>query len=307
MKKLNQTLLLLVAILLSFNVSAQKSLRYNLKVGETYSLKQNTVQLIEQNISGMSQNIKNTLGGDISVTIKGKSSNVYSSEVVFESMLFKMESPMMNMSYDSNDTSADETNPLNKTFSLLVGHKFQMKFDDRGNIKEVKGFEEIANKVVAAFGDNPQQAEMMKQTLSGQFSDDNMKHTLSSMLIIYPAEKVKVGSKWTSNTKLKQPVLINNVFNYNVEAVNSSEVKLSGTGTMATAEGQTMQQMGMTQHFDLKGDISFSANINAKTGWPSELKLIQKLDGNVAIESPQLPAPMEMPMKITSESTYTSM
>ncbi len=307
MKKLNLFLLLIAVALFSVNVSAQTALRYNLKVGETYLLKQHTTQAIEQNVSGMSQNVNTTIAGDISVKINGKSGGIYTSELVFESMLFKLEAAMMNMSYDSKDANADPNNPLNKTFSLIVGHKFQMKFDERGNIQEVKGFQAILEKLSTVFGDNPQQAAMMKQQLAGQFSDENMKHTLSSMLIIYPVEKIKVGSKWTTNTQLIQPVPIDNTFNYNVDVVNGNEVKLSGSGTMATKEGQSVEQMGMTQHFDLKGDVSFTANVNAKTGWPTEVKLTQNLDGNVAIESAQLPAPMEMPMKIKTESTYTSM
>ncbi|TRX63270.1 DUF6263 family protein [Carboxylicivirga sp. M1479] len=307
MKRLNQALLIVAVILLSLNVSAQTSLRYKLKVGETYRLKQMTTQGIEQNISGMTQTIKNTFGSDITVAIKGKTGNVYSADMKFESMVFKMESAMMNMSYDSNDASADATNPLNKSFDLMVGHTFQLKFDDRGNIEEVKGFEEVAQKLVTVFGDNPQQAEMMKSTLSGQFSDDNMKHTLANMFIVYPEDKVKVGTKWTTKTKLMQPITINNTFNYNVDVVSKEAVKLSGSGTMATEEGLSKEQMGMVQHFDLNGELSFTADINVKTGWPNEIKMLQKLDGNVAIESPQLPAPMEMPMKITSESTYTSM
>jgi len=307
MKKLNYFLVLIAALMLSGSVMAQTTLRYNLKVGEKYGLKQLTTQAIEQNISGMTQNIKNTIGGDVVVTIKGKSGDVYTSEIVFESMLFKMESMMMNITYDSKDEAADMTNPLNKTFSLIVGHPFQMKFDDRGNILDVEGFEEVMNKLVTVFSDNPQQGEMMKKTLSGQFSDENMKHSLSSMFLVYPAEKVKVGTKWTNNTKMMQPVTINNVFNYHVDTVSKDVVTLSGSGTMGTEEGQSMKQMGMIQHFDLKGDLSFSASIDTKTGWPTEIKLTQNLDGNVAIESEQLPAPMEMPMKIKSESTYTKM
>jgi hypothetical protein len=161
MKRLTQVLLVVAAVLLSLNVSAQKELRYNLKVGETYHLKQNTIQSIEQSVAGMSQNMKTTMGGDVAVTVKGKTGNVYSSEIVFKSMLFKLEGPMMNMAYDSKDANADKTNPLNKTFDLLVGHTFQVKFDDRGNIQEVKGFEAIADKVFSDFSDYPQLAEMM--------------------------------------------------------------------------------------------------------------------------------------------------
>ena len=307
MKKLNQMLLVAAALLLSLNVSAQKALRYNLQVGETYQLKQHTTQSIEQSVAGMTQNMKTTMGGDVAVTVKGKSGNVYSSEVIFKSMLFKLEGPMMNITYDSKDANADKTNPLNKTFDLIVGHPFDVKFDDRGNVVEVKGFEAIANNVVSAFSDNPQQAEMMKKQLAGQFSDESMKGNLSNMFITYPEEKVKVGSEWTNTNTISAPFVIDNQFDYKVDGISKEQVDLSGVGTMATKEGQTVEQMGMTQHINLDGDLSFTANVNAKTGWPIEIKINQKLDGNVAVESPQLPTPMEIPMKITGVLTYKGM
>ncbi|WP_439184825.1 DUF6263 family protein [Carboxylicivirga taeanensis] len=307
MKKQNLFLLLVAAVMISLNASAQTSLRYNLKVGETYMLKQNTTQAIAQNVSGISQNIKTTMGGDIAIKITGKSDKIYSSELVFESMMFKVEMPMMNMSYDSKDATADPNNPLNKTFNLIVGHKFEMQFDERGTVNGIKGFEALLEKVTTAFGDNPQSAEMMKQQLAGQFSDESMKNMMSNILIVFPEEKVTAGSKWTTNTMLSKPLPVNNTFNYNVEAVDGSVVKLSGSGTTVSKEGETVEQNGMIQHFDLKGDVVFAASINAQTGWPTEIKMTQNMDGNVAIESAQLPAPMEVPMNIKAESTFTSM
>lgn len=307
MKKLNQLFLLVALVLASSTVMAQTTLRYNLKVGETYGLKQTTSQDIEQSISGMSQTIKNTLGGDISIKITDKTGDIYTSEFVYKSLLFKMESAMMNMGYDSNDENADKTNPLYKTFNIIVGHVFEMKFDNRGNITEVNGFENVVEKLATAFEDNAQQGKMMKETLSGQFSDESMKHNLGSMFIIYPEEKVKEGSVWSSQTKVAQPVIINNDLNYNVESISKTVVELSATGKMQTEEGQSKEQMGMMQHFSLAGDMVFKASINPATGWPIEISLDQTIDGNVAIESPQLPAPMEVPMTIKSKTIYTSL
>ncbi|GEM_PF-3998820 len=306
MKKLIQNLLLVACLLLTVSAFAQKPLRYNLENGKVYGLKQMAVQNIEQSVMGMSQDIKSTIGGDITVTIKGKNGDVYDAEVVFKTMVFKLEAMTMTMAYDSENPEADSSNPLNKAFDLMVGHVFDVKFDDRGVVKDVKGFETISQKITQTFSDNPQQAEQMKQTLSGQFSDEKMKYAIGSLFIIYPEEKVRVGSKWSSDSKLAQPVVINNKFDYTIQNLGSDVVKLTGVGTMKTAEGQSIKQGGMVQHFDLNGNVEVIAAVDAKTGWPTEVKMTQKLDGNVAIEMPQSAAPVEMPMKINSEITYSS-
>jgi hypothetical protein len=301
------TLMLIALAIMTQLTDAQKVLRYKLKVGEKYGLKQMVVQDIEQTIQGMQQTMKQTIGADIVVTITGKEGNIYNSEVKFASMLFKTEHPMMKMSYDSNDESADKSNPMNKTFDILVGHQFQMKFDDMGHVKEVTGFENILEKIVEAFSDNPAVGEQMQKTLAGQFSNDVMKSSMSTMLIAYPEEKLHKGTTWTNKVQIKKPFVLNNTYNYKVEDLSGSMVSLSGTGNQQSKPGTEMKIAGMTQKVDIKGDVSLTAQIDTKTGWPSEVKMNQTLDGMIKMESPQLPAPMEIPMKIISESTFTKM
>ena len=77
------------------------------------------------------------------------------------------------------DANADKTNPLNKTFDLIVGHPFDVKFDDRGNVVEVtRALRPLLITSLVAFSDNPQQAEMMKKQLAGQFSDESIERQL---------------------------------------------------------------------------------------------------------------------------------
>jgi len=290
-------------LLLSGGIMAQKkALRYNLTVGEKYGLKQEQVQDIEQSVSGMVHNIKNTFAGDVMVTINSKTDDVYTSEIVFESMLFKMESAMANMTFDSKEEALDMTNPLNKTFSLIVGHPFQMKFDVYGNVIEVKGFANVTDKIVAAFSDNPQQGELMKKALSSQFSDENMKNSLGLMLLVYPKEKLKKGANWSHSAKVVQPIPIHNSFSYKVESVGKDVVEISGTGLLSTPENASNEENGMTQHFDLNGKLTMTASIDTKTGWPSEVNMNQAIEGHVAIESAQMASPMEVPMKIKVDS-----
>ncbi|MBS2097711.1 DUF6263 family protein [Carboxylicivirga linearis] len=294
--------LVLVFALMAFSLVSFAQLRYNLEIGEKYGLKQLTIQDITQTVQGMTQNIKNTIGGDLLFTIKSKDGNVYTSDFVFASLIFKMESPMFSMGYDSNDSNQEE-NEMTKLFKSIVGYSFTMKFNDKGEILEVDGFEKLMEKVKAESGG--QASGPIQESLKSQFSDESMKQSLASMLIVYPDGKPKTGLSWNTTIEQSGAMPLISKYNYKISSANSSVVEMEGAGTMATKEGFSQERMGMTQHFDLKGDVTMNAKINAKTGWPITIKQTQDLSGNVSIESAQLPAPMEMPMSIKGESTFS--
>lgn len=295
--------LVLVFALMAFSLVSFAQLRYNLEIGEKYGLKQLTIQDITQTVQGMTQNIKNTIGGDLLFTIKSKDGNVYTSDFVFASLIFKMESPMFSMGYDSNDSDQEE-NEMTKIFKSIVGYSFTMKFNDKGEILEVDGFEKLMEKVKTESGG--QAGGAIQESLKSQFSDESMKQSLASMLIVYPDEKPKTGLSWSNTIEQSGAMPMVSKYSYKVSSANSSVVEMEGSGTMATKEGFSQERMGMTQHFDLKGDVTMNAKINAKTGWPITIKQTQDLSGNVSIESAQLPAPMELPMSIKGESTFNA-
>ncbi|MCU4176654.1 DUF6263 family protein [Carboxylicivirga sp. N1Y90] len=294
-------LLLLALLILPSTIQAQ--LRYNLKVGEMYGLKQESFQDITQNIQGMTQNIKNTIGGDITVTIVSKSKGVYTSTLVFESLLFKMESTMFTIAYDSKD-EAQEENMLSKAFDAIVDFEFTMIFDETGEITEVRGSEKLLEKIALSYGKSIDELGMVAESVKTQFSDKSMKQNMSSMLLVYPDEKLKVGTEWTNEVVTAGAMPIVSNYNYVVTSANKSIIELKGTGKMTADDSAGSEQNGMTQNFDLSGDVIVSATIDAKTAWPQSMELNQEMEGSVSIESPQLPVPMEVPMTISSKSTY---
>lgn len=305
---MNQFSKVIAPILIAFlflPLTLHAQLKYTLKVGETYGLKQESFQDITQNIQGMSQNIKNTIGGDLAVEIVSKNKGIYTSNLIFESLLFKMESTMFNIIYDSKD-EAQEENMLSKAFDVIVGFSFEMKFDETGKILEVAGSEKLLEKIALAYGKDINELGMVAESVKTQFSDKSMKQNLSSMLLVYPDTKLKVGTEWTNEvtTAGAMPIITN--YKYEVTSVSKTIVELKGTGSMTTDETASSSQNGMSQDFDLSGDVNVKATVDAKTGWPQKMELNQEMEGVVNIESPQLPTPMEVPMSISSKSTYVA-
>lgn len=294
-------------IVLTSGVTAQTRLRYNLKTGQKYGLNQLSEQEIKQDVMGMSQVIKNTIGGEIFMTITEKKADVYTSDITFSALSFKMESPMFSVDYDSKDANTDLTNPIAKALGFMVGKVFKMTFNDRGEVLEVSGFEAMMEELAKTYADDPSTLGQMKQTLAQQFDDESLAKSLGMMLIVYPEDKIKEGASWKHTNQTLKPLPLTSDYEYVFAAKASNVIALTGTGTSATGENATMKQGGMTQHLDLKGDMKYAAKIDADTGWPHEVTQEQNLEGTVAVESPQLPSPMEIPMSIKSVTKYTAL
>lgn len=303
MKKTFQLLFLASALMLTGNVLAQVQLRYNLEVGKTYGFNQSSEQLITQNIQGMTQEITNTIGGLTTFKITAKEGDVYAADMVFESMIFKMESAMFNMIYDSADPDQEE-NALKGPFDAVVGSVFKVKFNSRGEILDVKGFDALAEKISANQSDEMAIAAM-KETLKGQFGDESIKKNLSNTLMVYPQEKIAVGKGWTVSSSTGAPMPIKSDFAFTLVSADATTIKYTGTATQSTIESEGVKQNGMLQQFSMDGKATFDVSINAQTGWPVSFKQTQDLDGSVSIEAPQMPTPMEIPMSIKSKTELT--
>jgi len=75
---------------------------------------------------------------------------------------------------------------------------------------------------------------------------------------------------------------------------------------LSTSEGALTEANGMTQRFNLNGTSDFHLILDANTGWVIENSISQNIDGSVTLEGGQLPAPMEVPMKIKSATKVTN-
>jgi len=291
----------------TYSLTAQTKLRYNLKTGQKYGLNQLSEQEIKQDIMGMSQVIKNTIGGEIFVTITGKKADVYSSDITFSSLSFKMESPMFSVDYNSKDANADLSNPIAKALGFMVGKVFTMKFNDRGEVLEVNGFQAMMEDLAKSYADDPTTLGQMQQTLAQQFDDESLAKSIGMMLVVYPEDKIKTGATWTHTNQTLKPLPLTSNNKYAFEGKTGDVIELTGTGSSATGEDASMKQGGMTQHLDLKGDMKYTAKIDATTGWPQEVTQEQLLEGTVAVESPQMPSSMEIPMSIKSVTKYSAL
>ncbi len=302
-------LMIQVVLLLMLSIStvfAQKiDLKYNLKQGQSYTLNQNSNQLIHQEMGGMVN--------DMTIQVKGKTLFVvnevfptyYNLTVKYENMLFSMKSSMMNVEFDSQNLS-ETPNPMQQALGAMIGEPFSVKMDRKGKILEVAGFDSIMTKMSSSIQGDKQMAKQVVAGLKDQYGDEAMKSSLSVLTALFPETPVAKGETWTIETKMSTGMKLTSTNTITLNELTNNSWKLSGVSQVASDKDATSQNGGMTQHFDLKGNGTFDLEVNSETGWLISNESKQTIEGIVTIEGGQLPSAMEIPMKIESQSTITN-
>lgn len=303
MKKIS--VVLLMACVAMFAQAQKVSLRYNFKEGAMFYANQTTVQNIHQDIMGNAMDIKMTVDARTSYSVLKVENDVATVEVTYESLGMKMESPMMNMAYDSKG-EIDANNPMHTALRTIVGKKFVMVMDKYGKVSSVTGFEKVMDELVAKFNGNKEMAEQIAASVKQQFSDEAMKSSMEMMTAIFPENPVSVGESWVVNSVLRSGMEINSQNTLTLKSAVDGKWVISGAADLATNSEATIQTQGMDSHFSLTGKAQYEMVLDAATGWLQQSSVNQVIDGKVSLEGGQLPSAMEIPMKIESQTKMTN-
>lgn len=307
MKNLKLILIVFVALLIVGAADAQKyELKFNLAPGSNWKAKQSSIMDINQQVMGMSNDMKMTMEAITAYSVdKVVDGNFYLS-FTYDAMIMKIESPMMNLSYDSSQP-VDAQNPFSNSLGSMIGEKFEVVMDSKGKVMSVNGFDRIMDKMMKSVaGDNGAKDQVIA-SVKQQFGDDAIKGSIEMSTALFPALEVAIGDTWIVESVVPVNVELKSKSTLTLKDVKDGKWYLEGTSVLNSNKDVAIQANGMTQHIDLKGTSAFKTEVNSTTGWVVESVVNQNIEGVVVIEGGQLPSSMEIPMKIKGTTTVTAM
>lgn len=138
----------------------------------------------------------------------------------------------------------------------MKGLKFTMKVNAEGNITEVKGFEDMGQKIADSLGLEGDEKEKVKQQFSGQFNEDQVKQQLGRFWYIFPNKEVKVGDSWDKVSELggKVPGKYSSV--YKVTDIEGDMVTLDENTKIETKE----------EGKEISGKVTGTLVVDSRTG-----------------------------------------
>lgn len=267
-------------------------LELNLEKGQTF----NRVNKMEQEISMKMMGMANDMEQNMDFYIKQEVVNVEASgiaeiKVTYDRISYNIYMSMLgtSMEYDSDKDDSTEDNPMAAAMGPLVGSSFTMMMDKTGKVVDIKGMEEIMDKMgesVGAAGD-----------MSSTFDADNMKKTMQNMMAIYPDVLVGEGDTWGAQTELSGEYPLEMEMTYEVQKIESGKVFLNVDGKISSVEGGEVA--GGMGSFEMEGTQGGTLEIDRATGMVERADFTQDVSGEV--KTMGMSSPIEIDSKIVIE------
>ncbi len=299
MRTIKATFLLLLAMTLSMAVQAKKvKLCYSLEKGSEVSFELRSTQEIAQEVMGQSRSngtsqVMVVKFKVLDLTPKG---NYLISRSITKAKII-VNSPMGDLEF--NTDKIEDNNPLAKPLNWLIDTALEFVMSSSGEILEIKNVEKIINEFENVFSVEGPESQMTMALAPLYNSENGIKQSLRSYLIKYPAKKVKIGDPWESVSETHFMVGFKNTANTMVSKAESGLATLTqGVGIEQLEGGDKMEMQGMEMEYELSGDKQGVFEVDLKTGLTVKGDANITIKGNLSIDSPQLPAPMSIPMTI---------
>jgi hypothetical protein len=285
--------------------AADLKLEYSFKVGDQYNWVQSTKQSIKQTIPGMGEMTMDVnTEGTILLKVVETTTNGAKVEAQYSKLKVVSKTPMGDVNMDSESQETDNQTKVTKS---IMGKTFYFFLTKRGIVEKVEGTDNLYSGLNDLGLDEAALASV-KQALQQTLGASSLKGNLEMALVNYPENKVKAGDSWKHSTGLPMnfPVRIDNT--WNLKKIEGSVATVDADGKIVTTDKDqtTALPNGLKSKMDLTGQQASVGKVNAKTGWPTEIKILSEIKGKmILLAGGMIPEDMEVPMVITTESTFT--
>jgi hypothetical protein len=298
--------LALIFVASAFTYPAKEiKLEYTFKVGDQYEFAQIATTKSKQNIPGMGEMaVDATVNATMLFRVIELTPTGAKIEAYYTKMKAATTSPMMNMTLDSEGS---QDNIQNKLLKVMMDKKFTFNVSKRGLVEKVDGIENIYSGF-STLGLDEATLAQVRQSMQQTVSDKTIKTNLESGFILYPEKKVKESDTWknTGDLVLNFTGKIEN--SYVFKKLDGDQATIESDGNITTVDKQKITSMpgGIKTKSDLAGRQVVSGKVDVKTGWPSEVKSLAEIKGQMKyLAGGMIPEDMDVPMEMTVEGTYT--
>ncbi len=255
---------------------------------------------------GMEQVIENAIGGALLLKVISLTPSGAKLEAQYTTLTMVMTLPA-GMSAITLDSEGDKDKTENKVMKAMMNKPFTITLSRQGVVENVEGEENLWS----GFADldlDPQQRQPLQKQFEQNFGKNAIKSSFEMALVNYPVEKAVVGKTWKNKTGVGMNFPLSTDNTWNLLSVEKENATLSADGIISTTDKEQIISLpnGFTAKVDLAGTQKLTTTASVKTGWPSAVKINLEVKGNmILLAGGMIPVDMEVPMEITTESTFS--
>lgn len=293
--------LILVAAIgaLAFTPPSKTELKFDLKEGKVYRQNVTITNSTKQTAMGQEMAFSSSTSSTTYFEKKSTVDNGAEYEMWYGDMEMEFEGMGQSQKFSSSDTSEGMGSVLGK----LTDQKFTAVINHSGAIEEVRGLEEMIQKI----GEEGEGGEQVSQQISESFGDVGLERNLEFGINIFPEEPVKKGDSWkkTHYSNSGMPIVVDNTYTLKSVTKETAEIEVNGTFSV-DSDNATGNMQGMEATFFFDGVRRGTLTLDVETGWVVLGELNDDIGGSVTIApSAQVPDGMTIPMELINKTVIT--
>ncbi len=275
--------------------ASAKMLKFNFEKGKGYDYEMN--MNMDQKIEGMDLKMNGTYY--YSMDVVGDNNGVKTINTEVNKFAMKMDAAGFTVDINTDNPSVsissaiadkDPAKIMNSIFATIKGQKFSMDVSPEGKVLEVRGFENMAHKMLDSLGLKPEQKEQIMAQFNEQFNAEKMKSQFERTWYIFPNKEVKVGDTWDKTTDMASGEVKGEYKStYKVTDIEGNMVTLEENSIIKSADGSanTSGTVKGTLVVDSNTGLVVSANQNMNIKMPVNGKTID-MNANIKIKGKAL-------------------
>lgn len=247
--------MLIIALVAVPSFAADKVLlRYAYKAGEKYVTSMTQHSDISQQVGPNSVEMKQDIVMDMRIDVLSVDpQGVAELKYTYDHVALKQDSAGGKLDYDSTDPARkDVTSPAIMGYKALVGQSITAFVSPNGEVKGAKGFDKIADAVLAQVPEG-EQREAARAQIGKMFSEERFNQQMAGLSVQLPEAPVAVGSSWHRDQNTEMGFVNFTIkSDYKVSKITHDSVEVALTGTVVPGAAPA-------------GDIPMSVTIGDKS------------------------------------------
>jgi len=270
------------------NPLAAETFIFQPKLGTEHTQTQTSTMIMGIDAAGQVMEINMEVSSRLIFKVVSITDSLIDLETRYDSMAVKVEMP--NFSQRHSTGQSDPGNLMNSMLEALKDKPFNIILTKSGKIHAIKNLEAIMAAVdKLAEQADPQQGQMFKQQIQGQFGEEAIKEGMFALSVIFPEKPINKGESWqTTSTRTTGNLPIKEMSTHTLTDVTDTQYVIATVSDVQQnpdAQGASMGQ-GPAPKMNIKGTDSRITTLDKATGWLVSSKGETSLDAGLDESDP---------------------
>jgi Family of unknown function (DUF6263) len=192
-------------------------------------------------------------------------------------------------------------NPVERMLGFLKSANINATISPSGEIKNISGYKEMGDKIIAGFAPDDISGKAMAQSQwEKRIGNGLVKNNIEQLFKIFPDSVVHIKDSWKLTYRQEEEISLVIKSTYTLKAINSDIAVIGVEGTITSDQATTnvigIGVGGVTT--DLKGEQEGEFEMETKTGMLISCKIKAKVKGTIQVMGREVPVEINTSVKM---------